>query len=52
MELMKTTLDINDLWDALEGRRVWASWADVSKGEADRQRKIDRKLRALKGATG
>lgn len=46
---MKTTLDINDLWDALEAQRVWNSWAKIERDQATRRREQATKLKALQG---
>lgn len=46
---MKTVLDINDLWDALEARRVWQSKAEDERATAKRGREQQARLKALQG---
>ncbi len=52
---MKTVLDINDIWDALEGRHRWSSAAAAKKDEAaaeKRRGEMHAKLKALSGGAG
>ncbi len=46
---MKTTLDIDDLWDALEAHDVWKSWSEAQSDNSKIEAARVTKLRALTG---
>ena len=49
---MKSVMDINDIWDALEARTIWQSVGKAQKAKAKQRSDAVAKLKALTGGAG